>query len=95
MPTTVENMKSQILTYFGTIASPTHGSLTIRDFNAQLMSNMFNAGDRDALVTALDELVASGLLVERSPKTYGLTPQGVIAATEAKAAKSRDIASKR
>ena len=92
---TVDSMKSQILTYFGTISSPAHGTLTIRDFNAQLMSNMFQAGDRDTLAAALDQLVASGLLVERSPKNYGLTPQGVIAATEAKAAKTRDIAAKR
>jgi hypothetical protein len=91
----VESMKSQILTYFGTIASPAHGSLTIRDFNAQLMSNMFQAGDRDGLATALDELVADGLLQLRSAGTYGLTAKGVVAATEAKAAKSREIASKR
>jgi hypothetical protein len=91
----VDSMKNQILTYFGTISSPAHGTLTIRDFNAQLMSNMFQAGDRDALAAALDELVASGLLVERSPKNYGLTAQGVAAATEAKAAKTREIAAKR
>lgn len=91
----VENLKSQILTYFGTIASPAHGSLTIRDFNAQLMSNMFQAGDRDALGTALDELVAEGLLQLRAAGTYGLTAKGVASAAEAKAAKSRDIASKR
>jgi len=95
MTTTIESMKKQILTYFGTISSPAHGSLTIRDFNAQLMSNMFNATDRDALAMALDELVKDGLLTERSPKTYGLTPRGVVAATEAKAAKVQDIASKR
>jgi hypothetical protein len=93
--TAVETMKNRILTYFGTIASPAHGSLTIRDFNAQLMSTMFNATDRDALSTALDELVASGLLTERSPRTYGLTAAGVIAANEAKAAKAADIAAKR
>ena len=91
----IETMKSRILTYFGTIASPAHGSLTIRDFNAQLMSNMFNATDRDALAAALDELVASGLLTERAPKTYGLTARGVVAASEAKTAKAADIASKR
>jgi hypothetical protein len=93
--TGVESMKKQILTYFGTIASPAHGSLTIRDFNTQLMSKMFQASDREALATALEELIAEGLLVERSPKAYGLTPQGVIAATASKAEKSGEIASKR
>ena len=93
--TTMESLKSGILTYFGTISSPAHGSLTIRDFNAQLMSNMFHAGDRDVLASALQELVAAGLLVQRSPGTYGLTATGVSAAAEAKAAKAREIASKR
>ena len=92
---TVENMKTQILRYFGTIASPAHGTLTIRDFNAQLMSNMFQAADRDALSIALDELVAGGLLTERQPRTYGLTPQGVIAADEARAAKAGEVPAKR
>ncbi len=93
--TTADSLKKQILTYFGTIASPARGSLTIRDFNTQLMSKTFAAEDRDLLAVALDELVASGLLVERSAKTYALTPQGVAAAHEAKAAKASEIASKR
>ena len=76
----VESMKKQILTYFGTISSPAHGTLTIRDFNSQLMSKMFQAADRDSLPAALDELIAEGLVVERATKTYGLTPKGVIAA---------------
>jgi predicted HTH transcriptional regulator len=91
----VENMKKQILTYFGTISSPAHGTLTIRDFNSQLMSKMFNATDRDALSTALDELIAEGLVVERSQKTYGLTAKGVIAAGESKAAKASAGVSKK
>ena len=86
----VENMKKQILTYFGTISSPAHGTLTIRDFNSQLMSKMFHATDREALSTALDELIAEGLVVERSPKGYGLTPQGVVAAGQSKAAKASE-----
>lgn len=93
--TTKENLKSAILTYFGTISSPAHGSLTIRDFNAQLMSNMFEAGDRDALAAALEELVASGLLQQRSAGTYSLSAKGVAAAAEAKAAKAAEIAAKR
>ena len=93
--TGVENMKKQILTYFGTIASPAHGSLTIRDFNTQLMSKMFEASDRESLSVALEELIAEGLLVERSQKTYGLTPKGVIAASESKAAKAGETPSKR
>ena len=91
----VENMKKQILTYFGTISSPAHGTLTIRDFNSQLMSKMFNASDRESLSTALDELIAEGLVVERSQKTYGLTPKGVIAAGESKAAKAGEVVSKK
>jgi predicted component of type VI protein secretion system len=93
--TGVESMKKQILTYFGTIASPVHGTLTIRDFNTQLMAKMFQASDRESLAVALDELIAEGLLVERSQKTYGLTAQGVAAAGESKAAKAGDLASKR
>ncbi len=93
--TTKETLKSGILTYFGTISSPAHGSLSIRDFNAQLMSNMFQAGDRDVLAAALDELMAEGLLLQRSPGSYGLTAKGVAAAAEAKALKAREIASKR
>ena len=92
--TTKESLKSGILTYFGTISSPAHGSLTIRDFNAQLMSNMFQAGDRDVLAAALDELVAEGLLQMRTSGAYSLTPRGVEAAAAAKANKAREIASK-
>lgn len=92
--TTKETLKSGILTYFGTISSPAHGSLTIRDFNAQLMSNMFQAGDRDALAAALEELVAEGLLQVKTAGAYSLTPKGVVAASEAKANKAREIASK-
>lgn len=95
MAASVENMKKQILTYFGTISSPAHGSLTIRDFNTQLMSKMFEAADRESLAIALDELIAEGLLVERSQKTYGLTAKGVIAAGESKAAKASETPSKR
>ena len=91
----VESMKKQILTYFGTIASPAHGTLTIRDFNSQLMSKMFHATDRESLSIALDELIAEGLLVERSEKAYGLTAKGVIAAGESKAAKAGEPASKK
>ena len=93
--TAVESMKEKILTYFGTIDSPAHASLTIRDFNTQLMSKMFQAADRDSLAIALDELVCGGLLVERSPKTYGLTVEGVIAANESRAAKAGETPSKR
>jgi hypothetical protein len=92
--TTKESLKSGILTYFGTISSPAHGSLTIRDFNAQLMSNMFQAGDRDVLAAALEELVAEGLLQVKTAGAYSLTPKGVAAAADAKANKARDIASK-
>ena len=95
MTASVESMKKQILTYFGTISSPAHGTLTIRDFNSQLMSKMFQAADRDSLAIALDELIAEGLVVERSQKTYGLTPQGVIAAGASKAAKASDVPSKK
>ena len=91
----VESMKKQILTYFGTISSPAHGTLTIRDLQlASCMSKMFQAADRDSLPVALDELIAEGLVVERATKTYGLTPKGVIAAGESKAAKASDIPSK-
>jgi hypothetical protein len=86
----VESMKKRILTYFGTISSPAHGTLTIRDFNTQLMSKMFHASERESLAIALDELMAEGLVVERSPKSYGLTPQGVTAAGESKAAKASE-----
>ena len=85
--TSVDTLKQQILSYFGTIASPASDTLTIRDFNAQLMSGMFAAEERDALATVLRELVAAGLLQERAPNAYGLTPQGVVAAREARAAK--------
>jgi hypothetical protein len=91
----VENMKEQILIYFGTIASPAHGTLTIRDFNTQLMAKMFQASDRESLAVALDELIAEGLLVERSQKAYGLTAKGVIAAGESKAAKASAVVSKK
>lgn len=92
--TTKETLKSGILTYFGTISSPAHGSLTIRDFNAQLMSNMFQAGDRDALAAALEELVAEGLLQVKTAGAYSLTAKGVAAASEARANKVREIAAK-
>jgi hypothetical protein len=84
----VESMKKQILTYFGTISSPAHGTLTIRDFNSQLMSKMFHATDRESLSTALDELIAEGLVVERSQKTYG-DAEGRHRAGESKAARRR------
>jgi hypothetical protein len=93
--TAVEGMKNQILRYFGTIASPEHGTLTIRDFNSQLMSKMFQESDRNSLAIALDELMAEGLVVERGQRTYGLTPQGVIAARKSKAARADEIPSKR
>jgi hypothetical protein len=93
--TTTEKLRADVLTYFASINATMDNSLSIRDFNSQLMANTFDPVARAALGTVLQELVADGIVVERTPTHYSLTDKGRIAAREAKEERTRTIAGER
>ena len=48
-----------------------------RDFNAQVMANVFDAQDRATLGTALEELAADGVLEPCAAVEYRITDAGL------------------
>ena len=88
---TAEKLRTELLNYFATVNASGDRTLSVRDFNSQLMSNTFDAAERDALGTVLEALVAEGVLVMRAPLQYSLTPKGAVLAREAKEETERSI----
>lgn len=86
----VEKLKKDLLNYFASVNSSGDHMLSIRDFNSQLMARVTDPVERAALSPALDELVAEGLLVQRSPSQYSLTREGGVAARSEKDERSRN-----
>jgi hypothetical protein len=79
-----DKLRTDLLNYFATVNATGERTLSIRDFNSQLMSNTFDAAERASLGPVLEALVADGILVQRAPLQYSLTPKGSDAALEAK-----------
>jgi hypothetical protein len=74
---TTHGVKQDLLEYFGAIgASPGH-RFTIRDFNQQVMMNVFAPSERACLDLALDELIEARVLEQVSETEYVLAPQGL------------------
>lgn len=71
-----EKLKRDLLSYIASTRSAGDQVYSIRDFNSQVMSMTFDAAERDALPGALEELVATGILEQRSATDYALTPEG-------------------
>jgi hypothetical protein len=84
---TTHAVKQDLLEYFGAIgASPGH-RFTIRDFNQQVMMNVFAPAERDALDLALQEFVDGGILQQISRTEFVLAPQGLSLVTELRRAR--------
>jgi hypothetical protein len=91
MTTPTDKLRTEVLNYFATVNASGERTLSVRDFNSQLMSNTFDPVERGALGTVLEALVADGILVQRAPLQYSLTPKGSAAAREAKQEIERGI----
>lgn len=76
MSNPTEKLKRDLLSYIASARSSRDQLFSIRDFNSQVMSMTFDPVERDALAGALEELVASGILEQRSATDYALTPEG-------------------
>jgi hypothetical protein len=73
---TTDGVKQDLLEYFGAIdAAPGH-RFSMRDFNQQVMMNVFAPAERDCLDLALRELVEAQILEQVAETEYVLGPQG-------------------
>ena len=69
-----------LMNYFAcTYPRRVHGR---RDFDSQVMANVFDAQDRATLGTALDELVANGILAPGPSGDFTLTDAGLALARQ-------------
>jgi hypothetical protein len=74
---TTHAVKQDLLQYFGAIgASPGH-RFTLRDFNQQVMMNVFTPEEREGLDLALREFIEAQILEQVSETEYVLAPQGL------------------
>jgi hypothetical protein len=72
----VESVKLQLLDYFATIGAAPGYMFTIRDFNSQVMMNVYEPVERAALGYALTQLLDAGILRQGSATSYLLTAEG-------------------
>lgn len=73
---TTDDVRQKLMEYFACIAyrGRVYG---LREFNTQVMMNVYDPHDRAALATALDELDAAGVIQRYSSTEYTLTDAGL------------------
>jgi hypothetical protein len=70
-----EKVKQYVMQYLASVGNA--GTVfTLRDFNSQVMMNVYAAEERAVLEVALAELVDAGILERRAPTEYVLTQDG-------------------
>ena len=75
-PRAIESVRLQLLDYFATIGAAPGRVFTIRDFNSQVMMNVYVPTERAALGYALTQLLDAGILRHSSATGYLLTAAG-------------------
>jgi hypothetical protein len=73
----IERVKLELVDYFATIGAAPGCIFTIRDFNSQVMMNVYSPEERAALGYALAQLVDAGILRLASATSYLLTAEGL------------------
>jgi len=88
-----QKVKMDLLQYFSATSAPAWHRHTIRDFNLQVMMNVYAPAERAALDLALDELIEEQLLMRVSDTEYVLTPHGIgrVTALRARPASERRL----
>jgi hypothetical protein len=88
-----QKVKMDLLQYFGATGAPAWHRFTIRDFNLQVMMNVFAPKERAALDVALDELIEAQVLMRVSDTEYVLSPHGfgLVTALRARNASKRRL----
>ena len=71
----VQRITEQLMDYFACVGHPGR-VFGPRDFNSQVMNNVFDAESRGALGIALQQLAEAGVLEAASPIAYTLTGGG-------------------
>jgi hypothetical protein len=71
------DVRHRLMNYFAAIGAQEGRVFTLRDFNDQVMMDLFAAEERAGLAIALDAMIEAGVLRRASPTEYSLTPAGL------------------
>lgn len=71
-----DKVKRALMGYLAAVGSADH-VFTTRDFNTQVLIQVYKPEERAGLDVALGDLIAAGLLAQESATQWRLTPAGV------------------
>ena len=74
---TTTDVERRLMDFFAAMGAAPGHTFTIRDFNSQVMMNVYTPEDRACLGLALAALAEAGVVLATSPTDYCLTPEGL------------------